>query len=98
MSDSSRRAVNIRIGTSALSGWRRIARQTATPSTFGSIRSRTTRSKRFGLDLPNRFVAGRGLGDGQAFEAEMESDELANVRFVLDDEGATPNDARTVDP
>ena len=49
----------------------------------------------FSLDLSNRFVAGRGLGDGQPFEAEMESDKLANVRFVLDDEGATPNDTRT---
>ena len=88
LSDSSPRAVSIRIGTSRLRAPRRTARHNDTPSRPGSITSSTSRSYAFGLGALQRGLAVAGTFAGVALEAEVQAHQLADVRLVFDDEHA----------
>ena len=78
-------------------GSRRIALQSVRPSRPGSIRSRTTRSTGLGRKRSEhpRHRRRRGVA---AFEAEVQLDQLADVRLVLDEQHAPRRFARARAP
>ncbi len=88
MSDSSDRAVSIRIGVSAFGESRRMARQTVTPSSPGSIDVEHDEIEGPVLRQAERVIAIAGLDARQPFQRQVKRHQLADVRLVLDDEGA----------
>ena len=89
MSLSSRRAVNIRIGTSALVA---CAPDGAADRHAVDLRQHQIEHDDVEWllgDQPERFLAVGGRGDRQPFQAQVELDKLADVRLVFDDQGSS---------
>ena len=90
MSDSSRRAVSMRIGTSPFGESRRIARQTVTPSTPGQHHVEHDEIERFRPGEPQPFVAVAAPTVVKSLEPDVQHDEVADVLVVLDYQHAAP--------
>ena len=83
MSSSSSRAVSMMIGT-LLVARRRL--QTSSPSSFGSIRSSTTRSKRSSREARQRLLAVACLDHTEPVAFERIGEELLNRVLVVDEQ------------